>query len=294
MRQYICLALTAIILGSAVAADTSTRTINVKASKMTGNPRTGPFEFTGAVTGKVKDLTITSSNATLAAPSGVVITEAEGRRTAQFTNEVTVLRGRLTATGPSLTYTELTGLGVLKGPTKVVQKAQKAGDDDVLINAGQASFDVDTDVSTSTGSVNIINGKQGGRAGKVVFEEKRALAVLSDPQSVSLTRDPRKAGENRLVITAREARMLTDDKTLIATGGVTLVSGDNVTTGDSLYYDDTKNLATVVGRPARNVNKKRGDDISGTTIVNNTRTSQVRIGKAFSIPSASFKLGSEK
>ncbi|HEX2864755.1 MAG TPA: LptA/OstA family protein [Deinococcales bacterium] len=294
MRQLILPALAVILIGGAMAADSSTRVITVKAAKMTGNPRTGPFEFTGNVTGKVKDLSITAASATLSAPNGVNITEAEGKRTAEFSNDVTVMRGRLTATGPSLTYAESTGVGVLKGPTKAVQKAQKAGDDDVIITAGQASFDVDTNISTSTGRVNIVNGKQGGKAAKVVFDETKSLAVLSDPQTVSLTREPRKAGENRLTITAREARMLTDNKTLIATGGVTLVSGDNVTTGDSLYYDDAKNLATVVGRPARNVNKKRGDEISGTTIVNNTRTNQVNIGKSFTLPAGNFKLTGEK
>ena len=71
---------------------------------------------------------------------------------------------------------------------------------------------------------------------------------------------------------------------LVAVGAVTLISGNNSTTGDTLYYDDEKEIAYVSGKPAKNVNKKDGSTISGTTIVNNTKLSQVKLGSAFAVP----------
>jgi lipopolysaccharide transport protein LptA len=290
--KRISLVLLAAVASLAIAAE-STRIITVKADKSTGNPRTGPFELTGNVRGTVQNLVIVAPQGSLSAPEGTPMPEAAGKRVAAFQGGVKVTRGRLTATGPSLNYSESTGQGVLSGPTKILQKAAKEGDDDVNIEAGKATFDVDNDISTSSGDVRIVSGKQSGNADTVVFDEKKELAKMNDAQSVKLTREPRKQGENRLDITAKEARMLTGEKLLVATGGITLISGDNTTTGDSLYYDDEAGIATVIGRPAKNVSKKTGTT-QGTTLINNTRSGKVTVGKAFTIPLAKFKLEGEK
>jgi lipopolysaccharide export system protein LptA len=284
--------LLALISGLAFAA--SGRVITIEGGKFKGDLRNGPLEYSGDFIGSVQNLKIKAQSATLSAPAGKSLGEAEGQRIASFEGSTVVTRGRLTAKGPSLEYKESTGLGVLAGPTDIVQKPEKQGEDDVLISAAKATFDVDTDVSTSEGNVKLQNGKQSGTSDKIVFDEKANLACLTDTQKISLVREPKKEGQNKLTINAKEARVLTETNLLYALGTVTLISGNNTTTGDTLYYDDEKEIAYVSGRPAKNVNKKDGSSISGTTIVNNTKLSQVKLGAAFAVPLEKFKCPSVK
>jgi lipopolysaccharide export system protein LptA len=282
----------ALVSGLVLAA--SGRVITIEGGKFKGDLRNGPLEYSGDFTGSVQNLKIKGQKATLSAPSGKSLGEAEGQRIAAFDGGVVVTRGRLTAKGPSLEYKESTGLGVLAGPTNVVQKPEKAGDDDVIITAATSTFDVDTDVSTSEGSVKLQNGRQSGSSDKIVFDEKANLACLTGSKSVSLVREPKKEGQNKLTIVSKESRVLTETNLLYAVGAVTLISGNNSTTGDTLYYDDEKEIAYVSGRPAKNVNKKDGTTISGSTIINNTKLSQVKLGSAFAVPLEKFKCPSNK
>jgi lipopolysaccharide export system protein LptA len=281
-------------IASTLVLAASGRIITIEGGKFKGDLRNGPLEYSGEFTGSVQNLKIKATKATLSAPSGKSLGEAEGQRIAAFDGGATVTRGRLTAKGPTLEYKESTGLGVLAGPTNVVQKPEKAGDEDVVITAAKSTFDVDTDVSTSEGSVKLLNGRQSGSSDKIVFDEKANLACLTDAKSVSLVREPKKAGQSKLTIVSRESRVLTETNLLYAVGAVTLVSGNNTTTGETLYYDDEKEIAYVSGRPAKNVNKKDGTTISGTTIVNNTKLSQVKLGSAFAVPLEKFKCPSIK
>jgi lipopolysaccharide export system protein LptA len=282
----------ALVSGLVLAA--SGRVITIEGGKFKGDLRNGPLEYSGDFIGSVQNLKIKGQKATLSAPSGKSLGEAEGQRIAAFDGGVVVTRGRLTAKGPSLEYKESTGLGVLAGPTNVVQKPEKAGDDDVIITAATSTFDVDTDVSTSEGSVKLQNGRQSGSSDKIVFDEKANLACLTGSKNVSLVREPKKEGQNKLTISSKESRVLTETNLLYAVGAVTLISGNNTTTGDTLYYDDEKEIAYVSGRPAKNVNKKDGTVISGSTIVNNTKLSQVKLGSAFAVPLEKFKCPSNK
>jgi lipopolysaccharide export system protein LptA len=275
-------------------AQSTGRVINIKGGQVSGNPRNGPLEFSGDFTATVQNLKIKGNKASLSAPQGSTLSESEGKRVAAFDGGVVVTRGRLTAKGPSLEYKESTGLGVLAGPTNVVQKPEKAGDDDVIITAATSTFDVDTDVSTSEGSVKLVNGRQSGASDKIVFDEKANLACLTGSKNVSLVREPKKEGQNKLTIVSKESRVLTETNLLYAVGAVTLISGNNTTTGDTLYYDDEKEIAYVTGRPAKNVNKKDGTTISGSTIINNTKLSQVKLGNAFAVPLEKFKCPSNK
>jgi lipopolysaccharide export system protein LptA len=285
--------LLAVISGIALAQSTG-RVIIIKGGLAEGNPRNGPLEFSEDFIATVQKLQIKGKKATLSAPQGKTLSEAEGQRIAAFDGGVIVTRGRLTAKGPSLEYKESTGLGVLAGPTNVVQKPEKAGDDDVFITAATSTFDVDTDVSTSEGSVKLVNGKQSGSSDKIVFDEKANLACLTGSKNVSLMREPKKEGQSKLTISSKESRVLTETNLLYAVGAVTLISGNNTTTGDTLYYDDEKEIAYVSGRPAKNVNKKDGTVVSGSTIVNNTKLSQVKLGSAFAVPLEKFKCPSSK
>jgi lipopolysaccharide assembly outer membrane protein LptD (OstA) len=287
MKKYLSVGLF-VLLGMTLAAAGS-RVIEIEGGRQQGDLRFGPYKYSEGVKATVQKLQIASPEGSLTAPQGLEMSKAQGKRTAAFSGSVVVTRSRLTAKGPSLEYKEETGLGVLAGPTNIVQKPEKAGEDDVLITAAKATFDVDNNISTSEGGVKLVNGKQSAISSKVVFDEETNLGCLTDSKTVTLVREPKKAGDTKLVITAKEARVNTDKNTVIATGGVTLVAGKNTTTGDSLYYDDEKNIAYIVGKPAKNVDKKNGGSISGTTLVNNTAKEQVLVGTPFKIPFDSFK-----
>jgi lipopolysaccharide export system protein LptA len=292
-QKILSMLLLAALTGFTLAQSTG-RVINIKGGQVSGNPRNGPLEFADDFTATVQKLQIKSKKATLSAPQGKTLSEAEGTRIAAFDGGVVVTRGRLTAKGPSLEYKESTGLGVLAGPTNVVQKPEKTGDDDVIITAAKSTFDVDSDVSTSEGNVKLINGKQSGSSNKIVFDEKANLACLTDDKSVTLVREPKKAGQSKLTIIAKESRVLTETNLLYAVGTVTLISGNNTTTGDTIYYDDEKEIAYISGKPAKNVNKKDETFISGATIINNTKNGQVKQGNPFNVPLDKFKCPSVK
>ena len=297
MNINLKIVLAALVVSSLALAQSENRIITIK-GRYSGDLRMGPYSFKGDVEASVQNLKINAPEATLKAPEKLEMSQAQGKRIANFSGNVTVTRGRMTANGPALEYKEETGLGVLAGPTKVVQKPEKTGDDDVVINSQTATFDVDTDVSSSKGSVKLVNGNQSATADRTSFDEKADLACLYDPSKVVLVREPKKAGENKLTINAKESRMLTEKKLLIATGGVTLVSGGNTTTGDALYYDDNTSVAYVVGsssKPAVNTNDKSGSRISGGTIERNINKNQVtQRGTAFAIPFDKFKCPSDK
>lgn len=260
----------------------------------TGNLRNGPWVYQsakpGGVLGKVKDLQITGTTATFSAPDGKTMQEAEGSRNAVFEGNVVVRRGRVTAQGPRLTYSENTGQGVLDGPA-IMRQTPNKGEDPVDLSAQRMTFDVDTDVTSSNGNVSLQSGRQTGKADAVYYEEDRGLAVFTDNDQVVLTRS--RDGEGDLVIRAREIRSLTSSKRLIAKGGVSLVDGDITTTGTSLYYDDKTGQATVVGsaaNPVVSVNKKQGTRITGATLLHDVNKNRVaNLGRAFTLPESEFQ-----
>jgi lipopolysaccharide export system protein LptA len=283
-----------ILIAFGITLAAGSRVIEISSDKQSGSPRSSSLEFTGNVKGSVQKLQIASDKATLSASDGAPVAGSEGKRTASFTNGVTVTRGRLTAKGPTLEYKETTGLGVLTGPANIVQKPQKPDGDDVNITASKATFDVDTNVSTSEGGVKLVNGNQTAQAGKVVYDEDSSLGCMTDSKTVTLVREPKKAGENRITITAKEVRVNTDNNTLVGLNGVTIISGKNKTTGDTLYFDDAKSIAYVLGRPAKNTDTKSKSEVEGTTLINNTSKEQVTVGKPFTVPLANFKCPTDK
>ena len=286
MRRWALLGLLAI---AALAAE-NVRVIRVEGGRLSGDLRYGPWTFEGGVVGRVKDLRIRAPRATLTAPKGKTMQEAEGEREARFEGGVVVERGRVRAEGPLLLYREATGKGELQGPARMRQEP-KPGEDPVEVSAALMAFEVDTNVSTSRSAV-LKSGNQEGQAQEVYYEEERGLAVLTDPEGVVLRR---KRPEGDLVIRAKEVRSLTGPKKLIATGGVVLQDGDLVTTGESLFYDDTTGEAIVLGRPARSENKKEGFSLSGATLQHNVNRHQVRLyPRAFQLPRGEFKKLGEK
>lgn len=285
------LALTAPVLAQ---TDAGKRLITIEGGPR-GDVRNGPLTFVGSpVKAKVSTLNIEASQAVLAAPKGTALIEAKGKRTADFTGNVKVTRGRLTATGNGLAYSESTGQGVLNGSASATFTPDKTDGDTVTIKAAQMSLDVDNDRSTSTGSVTLSNGTQSGKADKLVFDEQRELALLTG--TPSLTRAAR-GSQKELIITGQEVRALTKTKTLYVRGGVKLVQGTTTTTGDAVYYDDRKNVAYVVGN-AVSVDSKSKVTVKAPAsgyLEQRTDLARVRaLNSAYKIPTDQFKLTGEK
>ena len=238
--------------------------IESEGASVSGNIRYGPIRYEHpdpeGIVATVSNLTIHASEAVLQVPEDeqgeTFINQATGRREASFEQGVRVVRDRLEATGPQLTYRETTGLGTLTGTASVVIQPADEGDDPVRIDAQSVEFDVDTDRSTSRGDVFLENGSQTATAGELVFEEERSLGVLrtADGQSVVTREDE----GGMLTITADEIRILTDESRVYATGNVTVVDGTITTTGHTVFFDDEASLAEVLGEPAVSVDEGNG------------------------------------
>ncbi|MVN85933.1 hypothetical protein GO986_04060 [Deinococcus sp. HMF7620] len=275
----------------AQTGDANKRLITIQGGPR-GDVRNGPLTFTGnPVKAKVSTLNIEANQAVMAAPKGTPLIEAKGKRTAAFTGDVKVTRGRLTATGSGLNYDEATGQGVLDGNASATFVPEKKEDGDtVTIKAPKMSLDVDNNVSTSTGGVTLSTGTQSGKADKLVFDEDRELAQLTG--TPSLTRAA-KGTQKELVITGQEVRALTKTKTLYVRGGVKLVQGTTTTTGDAVYYDDKKNVAYVVGN-AVSVDSKSKVTVKAPAsgyLEQRTDLARVRaLNSAYKIPTEQFEL----
>ena len=228
----------------------------------------------------VSNLTILSGHAMLAVPQDqqdeLLLADAEGSREATFDGGVRVLRGRLEADGPGLVYSEATGLGVLQGPAVINIAPADEDDDPVRIDAGQVEFDVDSDMSSSSGDVVLVSGNQTATASQLVYAEERDLGVLTagDGQ-VRIVRTDEDGGE--LVITADEVRVLTDDGKLYASGNVTVLDGDITSTGSEVFFDDEASRAEVLGSPARSVDEAAGVELSGDRLEHRTDLGVVSI-----------------
>ena len=170
----------------------------------------------------------------------------------------------MTATGPELTYSEATGLGVLAGPAEVTVAPDSEDGDPVQIRAARVEFDVDTDRSTSSGSVELVTGNQTALAEQLIYEEERTLGVFTSTDAQAhMTRLDDDGTE--MVITADEIRVLTDEKLLYARGNVTVVDGAITSTGSVVFFDDNTGVAEIVGtaeQPARAVDAESGATLS--------------------------------
>lgn len=272
------------------------------AANVQGNLRNGPINYTGKdgnpIKASVNNVNITAPSATLTAPAGSTLAGSEGKRTAVFSGgggDVNVVRGRLTARGGQLAYSEATGQGVLtSGPSAVFVPETKDDGDPVNIKAAQMSLDVDTNMSTSTGSVELTSGTQTGRGDKLIFDEDKSVGVLTG--SPSLTRAA-SAKQKELTITGAEARVVTKGKLLYVKGKVKLVQGTSTTTGDAVYYDDKNNVAYVVGN-AVSSDSKTGTKVTALKngyLEQRTDLGRVRaLSKTFNIPTDRFLLTGEK
>jgi lipopolysaccharide transport protein LptA len=249
-----------------------------------GDLRFGPLVYTHpdpeGIVGTVSTLTIYGQTAELRGPEGeeITLTDAEGRRTATFSGGLRVTRNRLTAAGPDLVYTEEDGLGKLTGGVVIVVAPEEEGDDPVDIRAESADFDVDTDVSTSRGNVELENGNQTATANEVIYEEERDLGKLtSEGAQVTMTRTDDE-GETT-TITADVIYVLTESKRIHALGNVTVVDGSITSTGDEVFFDDEQSRAEVIGieNEATAVDVDEGISLTGERIEQRTDTDAISL-----------------
>jgi len=239
-------------------------TIDSSGGTQSGNLRFGPIVYAhpepDGVVATVSTLTIRGPRAELTAPEGELIAQAQGRRDAVFDGGVVVTRGRLTATGATLSYAEATGLGVLAGAggerVEVRIAPAREGEPEVIIAAERVTFDVDTDTSVSEGDVRLLNGDQAARAERLEYEEDADLGVLSGSDRPEVVRTADDGGELRIV--ADEIRVLTDISALYAVGSVRVEDGDITSEGDVVFYDDDEEVAEVLGDPAIAVDESAG------------------------------------
>lgn len=252
----------ALAQGDAPTAAPERRLITIDSSGGTqsGNLRFGPIRYEhpepDGVVATVSTLTIRGPRAELRAPEGALIGQSQGLREATFDGGVVVTRGRLTATGASLRYSEATGLGVLEGDAQVRVAPASEGEREVVITALSVTFDVDTDTSVSAGDVVLLNGDQAATAERLEYEETAGLGVLSGDERPEVTRTADDGGLLRIV--ANEIRVLTDLAALYAVGTVEVIDGDVRSTGDEVFYDDEQEVAEVLGNPAVAVDSAAG------------------------------------
>ncbi|WP_407568969.1 LptA/OstA family protein [Deinococcus altitudinis] len=295
---FLLSALTVTALAAAATAPTNRILKFETSAQIQGDLRNGPYNYTSKLGATVKatvgTVSISAPQASMKAPTGTSMASAEGKRVADFTGGVTVVRGRLTARGTALNYSEASGQGVLSGTPSAVFVPEKKGDDPVNIAANSMSLDVDTNTSTSTGKVKLVNGTQTGLADRVVFDETRELGLLTGNMSLSRAAT---AKAKELNVTGTEARILTKGKLLYISGKVRLTQGTISTTGDAVYYDDAKNVAYVVGN-AVSVDSKAGTTVRARpsgALEQRTDLGRVRaLDSGYSIPVAQFKLSGEK
>jgi lipopolysaccharide export system protein LptA len=268
--------------GGAAPASADERIITITydgGTRSSPDLRYGPYVYEhpqpDGVAATVSNLEIFAQRGELRAPEGVLIAEAEGQREASFTGGVRVERGRLTATGTTLNYSEATGRGVMPERTEILVTPETEDDDEVRITTDEVTFDVDTDTSVSRGNVTLTSGSQSGEAQELTFEEGRDLAVLvSDEGQVTVRRE--NDDGTFLTITADAVRVLTGEDTLLGVGNVTILDGDITTTGDTVYYDDEAARAEVIGNPAVSVDEAFGSRITGGRIEQRTDIDSVQ------------------
>jgi lipopolysaccharide export system protein LptA len=272
-------------------------TIDSSGGTQSGNLQYGPIRYQhpeiDGIRATVSTLTIFAQEAELRAPEGVLLSRAQGEREATFLNGVRLERGRLTATGPSLHYSEATGIGLLEGPVEIAIAPRDEGEDPVAIRADTASFDVDSDVSESRGNVELTSGRSRAHAQETIYEEERDLAKLvSAGEQVRIVRVDE--GGDELVIVADEVRVLTGEDKLLARGNVTLTSGNTISRGDTVFFDDEASRALILGSPAVAENDADGTRTTGAVLEHRTDIDAVRVYSApLDFAEADFRLSSE-
>lgn len=249
--------------------------IEMTGGSTSGNIRYGPIQYQHpdpeGVSATVSNLTIFAQQAILRVPEAlgeIFLSDAQGQREALFEGGVRVERGRLEASGPTLDYSEATGLGVLTGGADIEIAPSDEADEPTRIVTDEVEFDVDTDRSVSRGNVELTNGNQTASADTLTFAEDQDLGLLlCEGRQCTITRTDDNG--DQLVIDADEIRVLTEQERLYARGSVTVVDADITSTGNEVFFDDTLSLAEVIGtadEPARSVDAANGVTITADRI----------------------------
>lgn len=124
---------------------------------------------------------------------------------------VFIRQGRTIVSGTELFYDNATGLADLNGPIDL-QRTSESGDNDLTATADSLVFDVNTDLSTLKGDVEVISDKRVSHAETLILNEEEAYATLLGSPARSVE------GENVLEGDTLLYYLDTDD--VIVLGGV--------------------------------------------------------------------------
>lgn len=260
------------ILLLALAQEVNKRLITITydgGHRSSADLRYGPYEYTHSepegLIATVSNLAIYGQNASLAAPEGILISEAEGQREAIFTGNTKVTQGRLEALGTNVVYSEATGLGVMTSSAQVEILIEASVEDEppAFIQADEATFNVDTDISVSRGNVRLTDGAQFAEADEVTYEEGLGIAVLrKDEGRIVATRED--SDGSILTISADEVlRFDTEGDKLLAIGNVVIEDGSIRSSGDMVYFNDEADRAEIIGSPAISEDSANGITLTG-------------------------------
>ncbi|MBI3961155.1 MAG: hypothetical protein HY335_00245 [Deinococcus sp.] len=164
--------------------------------------------------------------------------------------DVSLVRDRLTATGPLLDYSEATGEGVLYGPVQAVQTPRE-GEEPLLIQSERIEFDVDEEFTVAMGDVRFAQGRVSGESERAEVTQGTDVAVLdgTEQERIAVARSSSDPEEEPLRLAADQLRIRTDVRVTLALGapGRRASFDDNGTTGEaeSIEFDDTTGVAIL-------------------------------------------------
>lgn len=235
-----------------------------------GNIRYGPINYDhpepDGVVATVSTLTIFSSNAQLRGPAEIegeerpTLAQAQGSREATFTGGVNVERGRLTATGPDLFYSETEGLGTLTGGTEIVvaprsesvatpiegaegeagEAAEAPAEGEEAEVIGEEAEETSDEASEE---VEITETEEA--TSEEVETEDAATEEATDEETATEEAPSDIAQGEPVFITADEADFNVDTDVSISRGNVSLVNGNQTAQAEEIEYEEERTLGVL-------------------------------------------------
>ena len=237
--------------------------IEMNGGNQSGNIRYGPINYEhpepDGVVATVSTLTIFSSSAQLRGPETegeerITLADAQGQRTATFTGGVNVERGRLSATGPDLFYTEAEGLGTLEGGTEIVVAPRQdaaAPAEDAPTEAADPEESEAIDGADADEPADEAEVSDEAAATEEPVEEAEASEETETSEDAGLEDTSEDAAPSDVAqgepvfITANEVEFDVDTDVSISRGGVSLVNGNQTAEAEQIEYEEERTLGVL-------------------------------------------------
>lgn len=126
--------------------------------------------------------------------------------------DVFIVQGRTTVSGTDLLYDNATGLANLSGPVDL-QRTGEDGQPPITATSQRLVFNVDTDLSTLEGDVEVISDKRTSHADTLELNEAEGVAVLHG--------NPARSTEGANVLEGSTLLYFLDSDDVVVVGGVT-------------------------------------------------------------------------